>query len=149
MLNPGCPAHDGYFDISDIVVVSERSHQSCISPLSRKWTRSFFKWTNRSEGLNFSLPKASIPEHNSKFGIIDHSFLPGQAHELKLIELRKLVENLVCTRRVGAVFITDVDLEKADVYAEWSSIWSELLAFMERAATAITFRNQGAQESVV
>ena len=133
-MNPGCPSHEGYFDISDLVVVSERSHQSFTNPSPEKGKFQIFKRALKpGQAPKLLLPKTSNPQHWLKFGIIDHSFLPEQLHETKLVELRKLVHRLVSTTRVGALFITDVDLEKSDVFAEWSSFWPELLVYVSEA----------------
>ena len=134
-MNPGCPSYEGYFDISDLVVVSERSHHDFANPPPEKERFQLFKRAKPRQGPKFLLPKISNVQHWLKFAIIDHSFLPEQTRETKLVELRKLIRHLVITKRVGALFITDVDLEKADVFAEWSSFWSELLVYVSEAYT--------------
>ena len=115
------------------MVVSERSHQSFTNPPPEKGKFQLFKRAKPGQCPKLLLPKTSNREQCLKFGIINHSFLPEQLHETKLVELRKLVHHLVSTTRVGALFITDVDLGKSDVFAEWSSFWSELLEYLSEA----------------
>ena len=144
-LNPGCPCHERYFHISDLVVVSERSHHSFTNPPPEKAKKLFqiFKRARENQALKLLLPKTSIPQFQPKFGIIDHSFLPGQSQEAKLLELRRLIEDLVCTKRVGALFITDINLDEADVFADWSSFWSEMLEYVAEASAKVTQSNPG------
>lgn len=131
--NPGCPAHEGYFKTSDIVVISERAHRNLISYPSKVHFPFFNSLRGSSQYLKISLPTPSHPGLMSKYGIIDHSFLSDQTRESKITELKKLVNYLVRQNPVGALFVTDIDLERGDVYAEWSAFWPELLEFMDKA----------------
>ena len=136
-INPGCPAYKGYFDIADLVIVSEHSHHSFVNPPTHEWDFQYLTSANPDHGLKLMLPKPSKPEHIFKSGIINHGFLPGQTHATKMLELRRLVHDLVCVKRVGAVFITDLELEKADIYAQWSSFWPEFIDLMGEAGKEV------------
>lgn len=41
--------------------------------------------------------------------------------------MQGLIHELVQMRKVGSLFITDIELEKADVYSSWSSVWAEFI----------------------
>ena len=68
-----------------------------------------------------------------------HDVLPGHTREAKLAEMQMLVHDLVQVKRVGTLFITDVRLEDADVYANWSSIWQEFIGMVAEATKSSLF----------
>ena len=142
VLNPGCPAHKGYFDIADLVVVSERNHLKFIIPPAHDSNFRYLATVGRDYGLKLTLPQPAKPQHTSKFGVIIHGLLPDTSHSDKLVELRKLVHDLVCIKRVGTLFITDVELEKADIYAHWSSFWTEFIEIVAEANAEASARSQ-------
>lgn len=74
-----------------------------------------------------------------KFGVMIHDLFPGQTREAKLAEMRMLVHDLVQVKRVGTLFITDVQIEDADVYANWSSIWQEFISAVAEATKSSSF----------
>lgn len=75
----------------------------------------------------------------SKFGVMVHDLLPGETREAKLAEMQIIVHDLVQVKRVGALFITDVQIEDADVYANWSSVWQEFIGMVAEATKLSSF----------
>jgi len=73
------------------------------------------------------LPYPYKPEHRSKFGVAIYGLLFNKLQNPDLSKLVNLVKDLVSVKLVGAIFLTDVELEKADVYAQWSSFWAEFI----------------------
>jgi len=49
------------------------------------------------------------------------------ASKEKLEEMRKMVRDLVRVKKVGAVFLTDLDISKTDVYAAFGTIWEDFV----------------------
>jgi hypothetical protein len=83
--------------------------------------------------MKLMLPKSSDTAPISKFGLMDHDFLPGKSQDDKVTALRSLVFDLVQVKRIGAIFITDIEIGKGDIYANWSSFWREFIDFVAEA----------------
>lgn len=84
-------------------------------------------------GMKLMLPKSSDAAPISKFGLMDHDFLPGKSQHDKVAALKSLVFDLVQVKRIGAIFITDIEIGKGDIYANWSSFWREFIDFVAEA----------------
>jgi hypothetical protein len=139
ILNPGCaPTHPGYYGLADLVIVFEHHHQDLISPPLDSPEFKYLSKAGQNQGLRLMLPqpsRATLP----KFGVMIHDLLPGQTREAKLEEMQMLVHDMVQVKRVGALFITDVQIKDADVYANWSSIWQEFIGMVAKATKSSSF----------
>jgi len=139
ILNPGCaPTHPGYYRLADLVIVFEHHHQSLVSPPLDSPEFQYLSKVGQNHGLKLMLPqpsRATMP----KFGVMIHNLLPGQTREAKLTEMHMLVHDLVQVKRVGTLFITDVQIEDADVYANWSSVWQEFIGMVAEATKLNSF----------
>jgi Spherulation-specific family 4 len=129
ILNPGCaPRRQEYFNIADLVIVYENYYERFRSP---PVTDPLFNYLRTGyHGMPLMLPQSSSNMPSSKFGVMIHDFdTTGDT----LSKLRSLVNELVQTKRVGAVFITDIKIKVADIYADWSSFWPEFVRFVAEA----------------
>ena len=134
VLNPGCATtHAPYYSLADLVVVFEHYYFDLIYPPIESPDFRYLTNVAPNHGLKLRLPKPSRQTPASKFGVMLHDFLPGGSHHAKLVEMRPLIHDLVQIKRVGAVFITDVQIKNADIYANWSSIWKEFIGMMSEA----------------
>jgi len=62
-----------------------------------------------------------------------NDFLPNRSREVKLTKLKAVINDLVQIKRIGAIFITDLEIGNEDIYADWSSIWSEFIEMIAEA----------------
>ena len=120
------------------MVVFEHHHKDLISPPLDSPEFQYLSNVGSNHGLRLMLPRPSRTTI-SKFGVMVHDLLPGQTREEKLAEMRTLVHDLVQVKRVATLFITDVRLDDADVYANWSSIWQEFIGMVAEATKSSLF----------
>jgi hypothetical protein len=83
--------------------------------------------------MKLMLPESTENSPASMFGLMVHDFLTAQGQESKLLHLKDLVYDLVRVKRIKAFFITDVEIQKRDIYANWSSFWEDFIGFMAGA----------------
>jgi hypothetical protein len=136
VLNPGCaPRVPQYFNIADMVIVYEYFHDKFINPPKDD---SFFQYldnVNSSHGQRLMLPQSSIPHWpENKFGVMIHDTKFKNPTELK-----ELVFDLVQVKKVGGLFITDIEIGKSDIYADWSSFFPEFIELIALANDSLLF----------
>ena len=136
VLNSGCPVKDVYFAISDMVVVFEHDYFAFTSPPLNHPAYEHLTKVGRNHGRKVMLPQFSTAAPASKYAVMIHDFLPRGEQKTQLEELGVVVHDLVRVKRVGAVFVTDIEIEKADVYANWSSFWTEFIRMVAEEGTA-------------
>ena len=124
-MNPGCaPRREEYFDIADLVIVYENQYERFLSPPTDDPAFNYLR-TGR-HGTPLMLPQSSSKLSPAKFGVMIHDFADIDT----LRKLRSLVNELVQAKRVGALFITDIKIKVADIYANWSSFWPTFIRFV-------------------
>ena len=133
-MNPGCtPRHQAYYEFADLVVVFEHDHRNLINPPLDYPPFEYIPKVGPSHGLRLTLPQSTLATPSSKFGVVVHDLLAGETKEDKVAELKTLVHDLVQMKRVGAVFITDIEITEKDVYGNWSSIWKDFVSTVAEA----------------
>ena len=76
-----------------------------------------------------------------------HDFLPALGRQAKLIYLKAIIYDLVQVKRLGAIFITDLEIGKQDIYADWSSFWHDFIGIVAQAnGTADTDHTDSVEE---
>jgi hypothetical protein len=134
VLNPGCaPRDDAYYNIGDLVIVFEHFYRNFINPPLDDWIYGYLADDNPERGLTLMLPESSRDSPSSKFGLMVHDFLPEENREKKLAKLKETVFDLAKVKHVRAIFITDLEIGKVDIYAHWSCIWHEFVSFVAQA----------------
>jgi hypothetical protein len=130
MLNPGGPTHWSYFNLADQVIVSERSHKEFISPPTEIDSYDFLNYVPGSYGMKLQLPKTTRTATASKMGVMVHGFAAGKTRKERVIAMGRIVGDLIEVKKLGGIFITDLEIEKGDVYAGWSGIWEEFVGMV-------------------
>lgn len=134
VLNPGCtPRNDAYYSLADLVVVFEHFYRNFTRPPLHDPPFQYLVDVSPKHGIKFMLPQSSIPTPSFKFAIMVHDFLPNQSREVQLSRLKTVINDLVRVKRLGAIFITDLEIEKEDIYADWSSFWPEIIKIIAEA----------------
>ena len=134
VLNPGCtPRNDAYYNIADLVVVFEHFYHNFIRPPLDDPPFQYIRDMNPSDGLKLMLPQSSNSRPSFNFAVMIHDFLPSQSREVKLNKLKAVINDLVQIKRIRAIFITDLEIAKEDIYADWSSFWSEFIDMIAEA----------------
>ena len=90
-------------------------------------------------GMKVMLPQSSRHCPSFKFALMIHDFLPTQSREVKLKILRAVIYDLVQVKQMGAIFITDIEIEKKDIYADWSSFWPEFIKIIAEACCGYNY----------
>jgi len=119
--------------MADLVIIFEHHYRDLINPPLQSPPFQYLANVGANHGMKLMLPQHSRLTPAFKFGVMLHDFLPGKSRETKLTEMLSLIHDLVQVKRVGAVFITDVEIKNADIYANWSSIWDEFTSMMANA----------------
>jgi hypothetical protein len=109
------------------VIVYENYYDRFLSPPITDPTFDYLK--TGSYGTPLMLPKSTPKMPSSKFGVMIHDFDNVDTFS----KLRSLVNELVQCKRVGSLFITDIKIRMADVYADWSSFWPEFVRHLAEA----------------
>jgi len=86
-----------------------------------------------------ALPQPSPLTPPQKWGVMIHDFGVSRTKEDKITEMKGLIHDMVQMRGVGALFITDVEIAKADVYDNWSSVWAEFIDIMAETVHSASF----------
>lgn len=134
ILNPGCaPWHNGYYSIADLVIVFEDFYRIFTTPPLDDRPFQYLAERNIADGMRLMVPQSSSTIPSFKLAVMIHDFLPTQSRVVKLTQLRTLVYDLVQVKGLGAIFITDLQIKKEDVYADWSSFWQEFIGFIAQA----------------
>jgi hypothetical protein len=115
------------------VVVFEHDHRNLINPPLDYPPFEYIPGVGPSHGLRLTLPQSTLATPSSKFGVVVHDLLAGETKEDKVAELKTLVHDLVQMKRVGAIFITDIEITEKDVYGNWSSIWKDFVSTVAEA----------------
>jgi Spherulation-specific family 4 len=138
VFNPGCaPRDDAYYHIADLVIVFEHFYHNFINPPLDESVYVYLAHDIPENGLTLMIPEPSNDSPISKFGLMIHDFLPEENYKDKLVKLKEMVFDLVQIKRVRAIFITDLEIKKVDVYANWSHIWHEFVNFVAQANSSI------------
>jgi len=80
------------------------------------------------------LPEVTEKSPSSKMAVMVHDFLPAQGRAIKLHRLKGVLRDLAEKKQLAAIFITDIEIEKEDIYAGWSSFWTEFIKTMDETA---------------
>jgi hypothetical protein len=80
------------------------------------------------------LPESSTHFPSSKYGVMIHDTKFNS-----LDDLQSLVTDLIQIKRIGALFITDIEIEKKDIYADWSSFFPEFIKMINGANNSLLF----------
>jgi len=134
VLNPGCDCSLDYFDFADLIVLAESSYKSFINPPWDHPSYSYLRDVPRQFGLNCMLPKFSRIKPAHKTGVVLHTLGSGYSEEQRLDEMEMLVRDLVGVKRVGAIFLTNLEMDKENVYGAWSLFWREFTEIMASAS---------------
>lgn len=126
-LNPGGPTNQRYFDLADLVIVSEHTYTDFLNPPTQYDTYSYLLDAPSSYGHRVLIPRFTTGTPAQKMGVIIHGFAMDMASKEKLEEMRMMVRDLVRVKKVGAVFLTDLDISKTDVYAAFGTIWEHFV----------------------
>ena len=121
VLNPGCQPHHRYYTLADVVIIFEKHYDNFV------------------HDSKLALPRPSPITPPSKWGVMIHDFCPNQTKQEKAIEMKALIHELVQIKQIGCFFITDIELAKADVYGNWSSVWTEFIDIMAETAHSSSF----------
>jgi hypothetical protein len=133
MLNPGGPTHWSYFNLADQVIVSERAYKDFLAPPTEIDTYDYLNYVPSSYGLKVHLPKTTRTATAAKMGVMIHGFAAGKTRAERVLETEKIVRDLVAVKKLGGIFLTDLEIEKGDVYAGWSSTWEEFVGIVVAA----------------
>ena len=98
--------------MSDMVVIFENHYRNLIL----------------EDGVALPQPLPLTPPQ--KWGVMIHDFGVSRTKEDKLVEMKGLIHDMVQMKTIGALFITDIEIAKTDVYNNWSSIWAEFTDIM-------------------
>lgn len=138
VFNPGCaPRDDAYYDIADLVIVFEYFCHDFINPPLNDFVYTYLSDEVSERGLTLMIPESLNDSPSSKFGLMVHDFLPEENHENKIVKLKEMVFDLVQIKHVHAIFITDLEIRKVDVYANWGHIWHDFVGFVAQANSSI------------
>jgi hypothetical protein len=138
IFNPGCaPRDDAYYGIADLVVVFEHFYRDFINPPLHESVYAYLADDIPEGGLTLMIPESSKDSPTSKFGLMIHDFLPEEDHGDKIAKLKEMVFELVQVKCVRAMFITDLEIEKVDIYANWSHFWHDFVGFTAQANSSI------------
>ena len=144
ILNPGCaPRHPGYYDIADMVIVFEYFHYDFSFPPLEDPVYRHLCDVDSSHGMRLMLPESSEQSPASMFGVMVHDFLASQRQQSKLLHLKDLIYDLVRVKRLKALFVTDIEIQKLDVYANWSSFWEDFINIMAEANGIVDLESNG------
>lgn len=83
-------------------------------------------------GLKLMIPNPSKDENRSKLGVALYGLVVDRTQDANMVLLTELVKDLVSVKRVGGIFLTDLGVEKGDVYGAWSSYWLEFVESVAR-----------------
>lgn len=117
-----------------MVVVAERDYKTFSEPPMNHWDFRHLRFASPEYGLKLMIPSPGNPANNPKLSVALYAFFVDKTQDPKLLELKKLVDDLVCKKRLGSIFLTDLELEKTDVYASWGSYWLEMVDFVAQAS---------------
>jgi hypothetical protein len=133
ILNPGCaPRVPQYFNIADLVIVYEHFYDTFISPPKDDSFYAYLDKVDNRHGQRLMLPQSSTSFPSSKYGIMIHN-TTFKSHK----DIHSLVFDLIQHKRIGALFITDIEIEKRDIYADWSSFFPELTKILNEANNSL------------
>jgi len=128
VLNPGCaPRHEGYYNIADLVIVFEHFTHNFVNPPFNDPAFAYLAEGSPDGGMTLMLPKVSSSIPKSKLAVMVHDFYPNLPPGERIQALDAMIADLVDRKRMGAVFFTDVQIAKEDIYANWSSFWAEVV----------------------
>jgi hypothetical protein len=135
ILNPGCaPRVPQYFNIADLVIVYEHFHDKFISPPKDDSFFGYLDKVDNGHGQRLMLPQISNHFPSSKYGVMIHD-----TKFKSLDDLRHLVTDLIQIKGISALFITDIEIEKKDIYADWSSYFPEFISMVNEANNSLLF----------
>jgi Spherulation-specific family 4 len=129
-LNPGGPTCQRYFDLADLVIVAEHVYADFLNPPTQYDTYSYLLRTSSSYGRRLRIPRFTTDTPAQKMSVIIHGFpvnTPSKDDSLAE-DLTMMIRDLVRVKKVGAVFFTDLDISKRDVYAAFGTIWEDFVA---------------------
>jgi hypothetical protein len=126
-LNPGCDCSLDYFDFADLVVVAEFSSREFMSPSYDHPSYSYLRDVPPHLGMKSALPRFTPIKPAHKVGVVLYGVGANQSEGARTDEMGRLVRDLVCTKRIGALFLTNLELEKENVYGSWSCFWREFV----------------------
>src|SRR5579859_6182659 len=92
-LNPGGPTSSKYFDLADLIVVSEHAYRDFINPPKQYDTYNYLLDTPSSYGREVLLPRFTVETSARKMGAIIHGFAAGMSNANKLQEMRRSEEH--------------------------------------------------------
>jgi Spherulation-specific family 4 len=128
VLNPGCaPRHEGYYDIADLVIVFEHFTHNFVNPPLNDPAFEYLADGSPDGGMTLMLPQVSSSIPKLKLAVMVHDFFSNLSPAERIKALEDIVSDLVQRKCIGAVFFTDVQIEKEDIYAKWSSFWTEFV----------------------
>lgn len=128
VLNPGCACPLDYFSFADLVVVAEVSHDQFSHPSWDHPSYSYLRDVSRAHGDRVMLPQISRITPGHKMGVIVHGFGTNESDESRVKKMKLLAYDLVRTKRIGGVFLTNLEMGKDNVYGGWSCFWREFTA---------------------
>jgi hypothetical protein len=79
------------------------------------------------------LPQFGPETPSTRMGAIIHGFAAEMSSQDRLQEMRSIVTDLVALKKVGALFLTDLEIGKGDVYSRFSNVWEEFVAAVAEA----------------
>lgn len=148
-MNPGGPTSSRYFDLADLVIVSEHAYHDFINPPTQYDTYNYLLDTPSTYGRKVLLPRFTTETPAPRMGVIMHGFAAQRSFENRLQEMRSMTQDLVKVKKLGAVFITDLEIGKGDVYSQFSSIWEQFVETVVELNETVAVEVEEAPKTIV